>query len=304
MPSAWGERALDEIATLVTPETLLAWHRKLVARKFDGSKHRRSPGRPRTSKEVEDLVLRLARENRSWGQDRIAGALANIGIQISDRTVGAILKRHGLELAPTRKKGTTWKEFIRSHMDVLAATDFFTAEVWTPRGLVTYYVLVFLKLATREVQLAGITPYPDGTWMKQVARNLTMTGHGFLLGSRYLLHDRDSKFCEAFCEILKDVGVKPLALPAHSPNLNAFSERFVRTAKEECVERLILFGERSLRHVLENFIDHYHQERNHQGLENRIPCPAPNSNIGSQIGPIRSQERLGGLLKFYSRRVA
>ena len=302
MAKRLGRKALEEIATVVTPETLLAWHRKLLARKFDGSKHRRSPGRPRTSKEVEELVLRFARENRSWGQDRIAGTLANIGVNLSDRTVGAILKRHGLEPAPTRKKGTTWKEFIRSHIDVLAATDFFTAEVWTPKGLVTYYVLFFLKLATREVHVAGITPYPDETWMKQMARNLTMAGCGFLLSSRYLIHDRDSKFCEAICEILKSASVKTLALPAHSPNLNAFSERFVRTAKEEGVERLILFGERSLRHVLENFVDHYHQERNHQGLENRIPFPASDSNIGSQIGSIHCHERLGGLMKFYSRR--
>jgi transposase len=299
-----GRNPLEEIATVVTPETLLSWHRKLIARKFDGSKHRRPPGRPRTSKEVEELVLRFARENRSWGQDRIAGALANIGVNVSDRTVGAILTRHGLEPAPARKKGTTWKEFIRSHMNVLTATDFFTAEVWTPRGLVTFYCLFFIRMATREVHLAGITPYPEESWMKQVARNLTMTGCGFLSNCGYLIHDRDTKFCEAFREILGSAGVKTLALPAHSPNLNAFSERFVRTAKEEGVERLILFGERSLRHVLENFIAHYHQERNHQGLENRIPFPAPGSNIGSQIGPIHCHERLGGLLKFYSRRAA
>jgi len=189
-------------------------------------------------------------------------------------------------------------------MDVLVATDFFTAEVWTPKGLVTYYVLFFIKLATREVHLAGITPSLDETWMKQVARNLTMQDWGFLSGCRYLIHDRDSKFCEAFREIVRSAGVKPLALPAHSPNLNAFAERFVRTAKEDCVERFILFGERSLRHVLGNFIDHYHKERNHQGRGNQIPSPTPEDRIGSAEGAISCRERLGGSLKFYSRRVA
>ena len=140
--------------------------------------------------------MRLAKENNSWGYDRIAGALANLGHEVADQTVGNILKRHGIPLAPERRKTTTWREFIRSHMDVLAATDFFTAEVWTQGGLVTYYVLFFMHLATRRVHVAGITPHPNEQWMTQVARNVTMADVGFLSSSRYLIHDRDSKFCE------------------------------------------------------------------------------------------------------------
>ncbi len=156
-----GKRALDEVANIVRPETILGWHRKLVARKFDGSKNRTYPGRRQIDEKIEQLVLRIATENRSWGNDRIAGAMANLGYRMSDQTVGNILKRHGTPPAPEREKTTTWKEFIRSHMDVLAATDFFTAEVWTKSGLVTYYVLFFMHLATRRVYIAGITPYPE-----------------------------------------------------------------------------------------------------------------------------------------------
>src|SRR6266496_2929194 len=136
-----GKQALQEVATIVKPDTILAWHRKLVAQKFDGSIQRKTSGRPTIDPELETLVVRMAQENRSWGYDRITGALANLGYTVSDQTVGNILKRHGIAPAPERKRTTTWKEFIRTHMEVLVATDFFTAEVWTLGGLVTYYVL-------------------------------------------------------------------------------------------------------------------------------------------------------------------
>jgi len=169
-----GKAALQEVATIVKPDTILSWHRKLIAQKFDGSQQRQAPGRPRIEAEVEGLVLRLAQENRSWGYDRIVGALANLGYTISDQTVGNILKRHGMAPAPERKTTTTWKEFIRTHLDVLVATDFFTAEVWTLGGLVTYYVLFFIHLGSRKVHIAGMTPHPNEAWMVQVARNVTM----------------------------------------------------------------------------------------------------------------------------------
>src|SRR2546425_8285777 len=149
-----GKQALAEVAKMVTPDTILAWHRTLSAQKFDGSPQRRSPGRPRIDAELEALIVRIAQENRSWGYDRIVGALAHLGHTVSDQTIGNILKRHGISPAPERKTTTTWKEFIRTHMDVLVATDFFTAEVWTVGGLVTFYVLFFIRLGTREVQVA------------------------------------------------------------------------------------------------------------------------------------------------------
>jgi putative transposase len=173
-----GKQALEEVATIVTPDTILAWHRRLVAQKFDGSQQRKAPGRPRIDPEVEALVVRMARENRSWGCDRIVGALANLGYTISDQTVGNILKRHGISPVPERKTTTTWKEFIHMHMDMLVATDFFTAEVWTLGGLVTYDVLFFLHLGSRKVYVAGGTPHPHEAWMVPVARNVTMQEWG------------------------------------------------------------------------------------------------------------------------------
>jgi hypothetical protein len=169
-----GKRALEEVANIVKPDTILAWHRKLVAQKFDGSIQRKAAGRPTIDPELEVLVIRMARENRSWGYDRIVGALANLGYTLSAQTAGNILKRHGIPPAPARTKTTTWKEFIRTHIEVLVATDFFTAEVWTLGGLVTYYVLFFIHLSSRKVHIAGVTPHPNETWMVQMARNVTM----------------------------------------------------------------------------------------------------------------------------------
>jgi transposase len=175
-----GKQALEAVATIVIPETILRWHRKLIAQKFDGSTPRPSPGRPKIALELEALIVRMAQGNRSWGYDRIVGALANLGYTVSDQTVGNILKRHGIPPVPERKTTTTWKEFIRTHLDVLVATDFFTAEVWTLGGLVTYYVLFFIRLGTREVHVAGVTPHPNQVWMMQIACNITMEEWGFL----------------------------------------------------------------------------------------------------------------------------
>ena len=298
-----GKRALEEVASIVRPDTILGWHRKLIARKFDGSKNRTYPGRPRIDEKIEQLIIRFARENRSWGYDRIAGAMANLGYRASDQTVGNILKRHSIPPAPEREKTTTWNEFIRSHMDVLAASDFFTAEVWTKSGLVTYYVLFFIHLATRRVHIAGITPYPDERWMTQVVRNVTMADVGFLCSTRYLIHDRDSKFCASFQRTLEEVGIKTVKLPARSPNLNSFAERWVKSVKEECLSKLILFGEPAFRRCLASYLAHYHGERNHQGKENVILFPSVESS-GPREGPILCRERLGGLLRYYHREAA
>jgi transposase InsO family protein len=298
-----GKPALEEVAKIVKPDTILVWHRKLVTQKFDGSKHRKAPGRPKVEKELEALVVRMAQENRSWGYDRIVGALANLGYTISDQTVGNILKRHGLPPAPERKTTTTWKEFIRAHLDVLVATDFFTAEVWTLGGLVTYYVLFFIHLGTRKVHVAGVTPHPDGAWMVQVARNLTMEEWGFLSPGQYLIHDRDGKYCPAFQQLIDAARIKRVPLPPRSPNLNAYAERWVRSVKEECLSRLMWFGEASLRHALMQYVEHFHYERNHQGKGNVLLFPPVNQDP-TRAGALRCRERLGGLLKYYEREAA
>jgi transposase InsO family protein len=244
----------------------------------------------------------MASENRDWGYDRIAGALANLGYEISDQTVGNVLQRHALPPAPERKRTTTWAEFIRAHLAVLAGTDFFTVEVLTLRGLVTYYVLFFIHLESRKVDIAGITVHPNEQWMKQMARNATMEGWGTLRDCRYLLHDRDTKYTQSFRAIIASGQVEPLVLPARSPNLNAYAERWVRSVKEECLSKVILFGERSLRRALGEYVEHYHAERNHQGKGNVLLFPR--GTIIRPDEPVQCRQRLGGLLRYYHRQAA
>ena len=299
-----GRKALEYVANTAKPDTILGWYRRHVARKFDGSNARRYPGRPRIAPELEDLVVRMAKENIDWGYDRIVGALANLGYTLSDETVGNILRRNGIPPAPERKHSTTWTEFIRAHMAVLAGTDFFTVEILTLRGLVTYYVLFFIHLDSRKVEVAGFTPHPNERWMKQIARNVTMDEWGFLGNCRYLIHDRDTKFTDSFRAIVKSGHVDPLKLPARSPNLNAHAERWVKSVKEECLSKLILFGEASLRRVLREYVTHFHQERNHQGKGNVLLFPLKQPSSPRSERSVCCRERLGGLFKYYHREAA
>ena len=184
----------------------------------------------------------------------------------------------------------------------VAASDFFTVEVATWYGIVTYYVFFVIHLSTRRVRIAGITPHPHEEYMCQCVRNLTDDFDGFLKHKRYLIHDRDDKFSKKFDKTLRDAGVEPVVLPPRSPNLNAYAERFVLSVKSECLSQLILFGERSLRHVLQRYLEHYHRERNHQGLDNRLIEPGP--EVGQSEGEVVRKERLGGLLAYYYRKAA
>jgi transposase InsO family protein len=295
-----GRKGLQKIANVAKPDTILAWFRKLIAQKFDGSTYRSYPGRPASSPDVVRLIVRLARENSSWGYDRIAGALSNLGHKVSDQTVGNVLHRHGIAPAPKRSQTTGWKDFIASHMSVIAGMDFFTVEILTWRGLITYYVLFAIQLETRRVILAGVTRHPTEEWMQQVARNLTDSESGTLGHQRFLLHDRDTKFCSGFRSILLDSGLQPLRLPARSPNLNTFAERWVRSVKQECLSKLILFSEASLKRVLADYLTHYHAERNHQGKQNVLLFPA-RADTSPPGKPIVCRQRLGGLLKYYTR---
>jgi transposase InsO family protein len=298
-----GRKLLAQVGTLVTPDTILRWHRLLVAKKWDYSARRqKTPGRPPLAEEIRALVVRMARENPRWGYERIEGALANLGHHVSPTTVANILKEHGIEPAPDRRRQTTWKTFVKAHWQVLAAIDFTTVEVWTQKGLVTFYLLFVMELATRRVHFAGATASPEESWMKQIARNLSAADDGFLLGKRYLLMDRDTKFSEAFRGILTDAGVNPVRLPPQSPNLNAHLERFWRSLREECIDQLIFFGETALQQAIHEFVDHFHRERNHQGLENGLIEPGP--EIGHRTGSLHCRDRLGGILRYYHRQAA
>jgi putative transposase len=298
-----GRTRLQEVAAIATPDTLLRWYRRLIAEKFDGSTRRQQLGRPRVGEAIEQLGMRMAEENPTWGYRRIQGALANLGHRIDTITVRNILHRHHLEPAPQRRKaGMSWQQFLKIHWDVLAATDFFTVEVATWHGLVTYYVLVVMELSTRRVHVAGITPHPTDAFMTQCARQLTDPVDGLLLGTRYLLHDRDEKFRHGFDWMLRASGVEPIVLPPRSPNLNAHCERFVRSIKEEALNQMIMIGEAALRYTIQSYLIHYHHERNHQGLGNQLIVPEP--GMGSRCGSVIRRERLGGLLSYYHREAA
>jgi len=244
----------------------------------------------------------MAKENVSWGYMRIQGALENIGYKVGTSTIARTLKRAGIEPTLERRKETTWKRFLKTHWDVIGAADFFTVEVWTKYGLIRHVVLFVIDLATRKVEIAGILPQPDGIWMKQITRNWTDCFCGFLKDKKYLIHDRDPLFTRDFAQILLAAGVKVVKLPPRSPNLNPHAEAFVGSIKSECLNRMIFFGTDHLRRTVSEFVEHYHTERNHQGLGNRLISPKGGSRYVE--GPIYCRERLGGLLKYYHRSAA
>jgi transposase InsO family protein len=217
-------------------------------------------------------------------------------------TIKRILLEHGLDPAPLRGKAMSWETFLKAHWGAIAATDFFSVEVLTRAGLVRYFVLFFIDLKTRRVEIAGIVRQPDGEWMKQVGRNLTDADSGFLNGTRYLIHDRAPLFTERFREILEPSGVRTVKLPARSPNLNAYAERFVLSVKSECLAKIIPLGERHLRKAVNEYTEHYHLERNHRGLDNELI--ETSSRPVSVDGAVVCRERLGGVLKYYHRRAA
>jgi putative transposase len=292
---ALGRKALHELGTIVTPETLLRWHRELVARKWTFVE-KRSPGRPRIREELVALVVRMARENRGWGYTRIQGAMANLGHKLGRGTIGRILQDHGIEPAPERAKGMSWSVFLKAHWKVLAASDFFAVEVWSWSGLVTYYVLFVMELATRRVCIAGITKHPDTPWMLQMARQLTDGMDGILLDKRYVILDRDTKYCQAFRDFLKREGIAVIRLPPRSPNLNAHAERWMRGVRDECLSRLIPIGQGMLRRALRAYGAYFHQERNHQGLGNVLIMPDASSKHRGEPDSSCSAWRIAQLL--------
>jgi transposase InsO family protein len=229
----------------------------------------------------------MANENPAWGYTRIRGGLKHLGHDVARNTVKAILKDHGIEPAPERRTMMPWNTFLAAHWDGLAATDFFTVEVLTVAGLVRYVVLFVMKLKTRTVEIAGVTSQPCGSWMTQVARNLTDADDGFLRGMEYLILDRDPLYTVAFKERLRESGVTLVRLPARRPNLNV-CRAICRVGPSECLARMVPLGEAHLRAAVRAFVDHYHEERPHQGLRNELIAPETTS-VGR--GPVRCRER-------------
>jgi transposase InsO family protein len=286
-----GRQALREVATIVTPDTLLRWHRRLIARKWTYAKQ----GRTRRSvlAEIRQLIRRMAEENPRWGYTRIQGALKNLGHRVGRSTIARILRASRIPPAPERP--TSWQTFLRAHWGEIASADFFTTEVWTWHGLVTFYTVFVIELASRRVQILGSMPYPDETFVCQIVRNLTPADAD---GCRVLICDRDAKWSKAVRACLQDAGIRVIQTPYRAPNANAHAERFVRSIKEECLNRLIPLGERHYRRAVAQFVAHYHRERNHQGLDNELIA---GERAKACHGRLRRHQRLGGLLNYYAR---
>jgi len=327
---------LGKIETIFKPETILKWYRQFANAKFDGSKNRKPKvGRPETDPETVKLIIKIAQENKTWGADRIVGALKNLGIQISDQTVLNTLQKNGIPIAPDRKKEKNWKEFIRLHTNQLWACDFFLVPVLTLMGVRHFHVFVFIQYCTRQIKVVGVKDTPNGAWMEQMAKNITDHFEPMLPNCKYLVHDRDTLYTQKFEQILKDFGITPVKTPPQSPNLNPFIERFNRSIKYECLNNMIIFGEKNLRKFLEEYAEHYHFERKTKPRRRSLaglPSPftfkliwastrmyeATHQGIGNEIiktedvlihsqkgeGDIIKKERIGGLLNYYYRKSA
>lgn len=279
----------------VSPQTVLRWHRELVKRKWT-YRRKRHPGRPEIANEQAALVLRLARENPRWGYCRIQGELKKLGVSVSASSICSLLRRHGLPPAP-RRDGPSWKEFLTQQAAGIVACDFFCVEtVW----LKTLYVLFFIEISTRRVHLAGVTAHPCSAWVTQQARNLAIEGR--LDKARFLIRDRDAKYSGPFDEVFRSEGLRVIRTPIQSPKANAFAERFVRTVRHECLDDILVLGERHLSRILREYVKHYNQERPHRGLSLQTPEPRLASNRAD--GRIVRLDRLGGLIHEYRRLAA
>ena len=288
---------LDQYLLLFKPATILKWHRELVRRKW--TYPRVQPGgRPAISAEVEALILRLARENARWGHRRIQGELAKIGHAVSTSTVRAALRRHRVPPAPQRRQAMTWGDFMQQHKEQLLACDFFTVETLF---LKTLHILFFLEVGTRRVHLAGCTAHPTAAWVTQQARQLAWTLQDEGTSPRFLIHDRDAKFPPAFDTVFAAEGVEIVRTPYRTPTANAYAERWVRSARGECLDHLLIVNEAHLRQVLAGYVAHYNRARPHRGLGQQTPIPRSPSD---RHGPIRRRDILGGLIHEYEREAA
>ena len=296
-----SRKMLEHCTELFTPDTIMRWFRELVAQEYDGSENRTSPGRPQITQEIVNLVIRFKEENPRWGYKKIRDQIVYLGYTISKSSVKNILIENGYDPEPDLTVQSTWHEFIKSHWDVLAACDFFTIELLVGRKLVRCTVFFVLELSTRKVFFTPIKLQPDGAYMKQVAKILTDVEDGFLRGKRYLIHDRDPLYTtEGFHEILKSSGIEPVKLPARSPDLNCYAERYVKSVKSECLDYLILSSVAQLEYALGQYSEYYHHERIHQSLGRIIEPKHPIDDTADIV----CIERLGGLLKSYHRLAA
>jgi putative transposase len=280
-------------AFFVTPATLLRWHRELIARHWTYPHAR--PGRPPIDRELRELVLRLAAENRTWGHRRVQGELARLGYRIAASTVWKILHRAGVDPAP-RRTGPTWQQFLTAQAQTILACDFFTVDTVLLKRI---YVLFFIELATRQVHVVGVTAHPSGAWVAQQARNLLMSLDQRADGLRFLLRDRDAKFTAAFDTVFTAADIDVLRTPPQAPRANAFAERWVGTVRRECTDRMLIVGERHLSSVLTEYTAHYNGHRPHRSLGQQPPDPAPHV-VDLAAARVQRRPILGGLINEYT----
>jgi putative transposase len=278
---------------LVSPSTLLRWHRQLVARRW--TYPRRPLGRPRTDGGITKLVLRMAHENPTWGYRRIQGELVGLGIGIAPSSVWAILRRHGIEPAPRRAE-LSWSQFLRAQASAIIACDFLTVDtVWLRR----LHVLFFIELASRRVHFGGVTANPHERWVTQQARNLVMTLGEREQPVRFIVRDGDSKFTRSFDEVFRSEGIRVIRTPVRAPRAKAHAERWVGSLRRECLDRFLILGRRQLEQVVRAYIRHHNEHRPHRSLEQRPPLTKPPPAEAPPPSKIGRRDRLGGLLHEY-----
>jgi len=290
-------KQLREVIRIVQPETVLRWHRELVRRKWtQQTKH--TGGRPRTDRAIERLVVRFARENGDWGYGKIQGELLKLDIDLSEETIANILERHRIPPAPERGSSPSWRHLMSHYKDQLLACDFFTVETLF---LQTIYVFFFIEVGTRRVHLAGCTTNPNGAWVTHHARQLVGELEDRDPAIRFLIRDNDTKFTHAFDTVFRSEGIDIIRIPYHAPNANAFAERWVRTAREECLSKLLIINQAHLRRVMREFVAYHNSARPHQGLDQQIPL-SPAAPVSS--GSVRCRNVLGGIIHDYYREAA
>jgi len=281
----------------VKPETLLRWHRRLVAGAW--TYPRRGQGRPPLDQELQQLIIRLARENPRWGYQRIQGELLRLGMRASATAIRTTLCRHGMDPAP-RPTATTWRAFLRQQAAGIVACDFFTVDtIWLRR----LYVLFFIELDTRRVHLAGVTANPNAAWVTQQARNLQLRVEEHRRRMRFLIRDRDAKFCRRFDDMFRAEDAEVLVTPVQAPNANAYAERWVRSVRAECLDWLLVLGRGHLEQVLRIYIQHFNQHRPHRALGLEPPSPSAGLTLAGEArrARVRRRDLLGGVLHEYQR---
>lgn len=289
-----ASQQLQRVLLIFKPDTVLGWHRELVRRKWR-FKRKGKPGRPRITSELEEWVVRLAKENPRWGYEKIQGELIKLGYQLSVSSVRNILKRHRITPISQRSTGS-WRSLLKHYQDQILACDFFTVEtIW----LKTIYVLFFIQLGTRRIHLAGCTSNPNQIWVSQQARQFVWELKDQAPSKQaFLIHDHDSKFTSSFDTVFSSEGIDVIHTPYQAPRANAYAERWVRSAREECLDHLLILNENHLRRVLQEYVTYYNHERPHQGIHQHFPISGP---VRRTRGPIRRQDILGGIIHNYYR---